>query len=97
MSTLPTACELPIILYNVPSRTGVSFTAETYQVLAENPKINGVKEASGNFSLLAHTRYAVRRRLLHLVRQRRPGGAHDVPGRQGRHLGGRPTSSPRSW
>lgn len=49
--------ELPIILYNVPSRTGVSFTAETYQVLAQNPKINGVKEASGNFSLLAHTRH----------------------------------------
>ncbi len=49
--------ELPIILYNVPSRTGVSFTAETYKVLSENPKINGVKEASGNFSLLAHTRF----------------------------------------
>ncbi|MEM5780348.1 MAG: 4-hydroxy-tetrahydrodipicolinate synthase, partial [Lawsonibacter sp.] len=49
--------ELPIIMYNVPSRTGVSFTAETYRVLSENPKINGVKEASGNFSLLAHTRY----------------------------------------
>ena len=49
--------ELPIILYNVPSRTGVSFTADTYKILSENPKINGVKEASGNFSLLAHTRY----------------------------------------
>lgn len=49
--------ELPIILYNVPSRTGVSFTAETYKTLSENPKFNGVKEASGNFSLLAHTRY----------------------------------------
>ena len=49
--------ELPIILYNVPSRTGVSFTAETYKALSGNPKINGVKEASGNFSLLAHTRF----------------------------------------
>lgn len=49
--------DLPIILYNVPSRTGVSFTAETYKTLSENPKFNGVKEASGNFSLLAHTRY----------------------------------------
>ena len=39
----------------VPSRTGVSFTAETYRHLAQNPQINGVKEASGNFSLLAHT------------------------------------------
>lgn len=49
--------DIPMILYNVPSRTGITFTAETYKVLSENPKINGVKEASGNFSLLAHTRF----------------------------------------
>ena len=49
--------DLPIILYNVPSRTGVSFTAETYRHLSQNPQFNGVKEASGNFSLLAHTRF----------------------------------------
>lgn len=48
--------ELPMILYNVPSRTGVSFTAETYRTLAQHPRVNGVKEASGNFSLISHTR-----------------------------------------
>lgn len=47
---------IPIILYNVPSRTGMSFTAETYRELAKHPNINGVKEASGNFSLACQTR-----------------------------------------
>ena len=47
--------DLPIILYNVPSRTGLSFTAETYQVLSRDPRINGVKEASGNLNLVSRT------------------------------------------
>ena len=48
--------DIPLILYNVPGRSGVSFTAETYRALSENPKINGVKEASGNLSLVTHAR-----------------------------------------
>ena len=39
---------VPIILYDVPSRTGVGITPETYAVLAEHPRIAAVKEASGN-------------------------------------------------
>ena len=46
-------CDLPIVLYNVPSRTGVSFTADTLYELSKHPNINGLKAASGNFSLLA--------------------------------------------
>lgn len=49
-------CKCPVILYNVPSRTGVSFTAQTYYELSKHPYINGAKEASGNFSLLAEAR-----------------------------------------
>ena len=46
-------CDLPIVLYNVPSRTGVCFTADTLYELSKHPNINGLKAASGNFSLLA--------------------------------------------
>lgn len=48
--------DIPVILYNVPSRTGIGIQAETYRVLSQHPNINGAKEASGNFSLIAETR-----------------------------------------
>lgn len=47
---------IPIILYNVPSRTGVNIQPETYAELAQHPNIAGVKEASGNFSQIQKTR-----------------------------------------
>lgn len=48
--------DIPMILYNVPSRTGIGICAESYRILSEHPNINGVKEASGDFSLIAAAR-----------------------------------------
>ena len=47
--------EIPMILYNVPSRTGIGISAQTYKTLSEHPNINGVKEASGDFTLIGKT------------------------------------------
>ena len=44
---------LPIIAYNVPSRTGVNIKPEHYERLLENENIVAVKEASGNLSQVA--------------------------------------------
>lgn len=41
------ATNLPIILYNVPSRTGLNINPETAKELSKLPRINGIKEASG--------------------------------------------------
>ena len=46
----------PVILYHVPSRTGVRCTAETYAALAKHPNIAGVKEAGGDLALVQKTR-----------------------------------------
>ncbi len=45
--------DAPIILYNVPSRTGVNIQPETYKELARHPNIVATKEASGDISAIA--------------------------------------------
>lgn len=47
------AVNLPILLYNVPSRTGVDIKPETVAALAKHPNIVAVKEANGNISSAA--------------------------------------------
>ena len=54
-SMLADATDKPIILYNVPSRTGVSIAPTTYAELAKHPNENGAKEASGNLSTIAES------------------------------------------
>ena len=47
------AVDLPIILYNVPSRTGCNIQPKTYEELCKHPNIVAAKEASGNISQVA--------------------------------------------
>jgi 4-hydroxy-tetrahydrodipicolinate synthase len=45
---LADACPRPLVLYNVPGRTGSNISAKTTLQLAQHPNICGIKEASGN-------------------------------------------------
>ena len=47
------ATDLPVILYNVPSRTGTNIALDTYLKLSEHPNIVATKEASGDISAIA--------------------------------------------
>ena len=49
----------PLILYNVPSRTGVNIEPLTYAKLADHPMISGIKEANGNISKIVETFHLV--------------------------------------
>lgn len=52
-TTVALSVTLPIIIYNVPGRTGVNILPSTLAELAKIPNIAGVKEASGNISQVA--------------------------------------------
>ena len=49
------ATELPMIVYNVPGRTGVNIQPATYEKLADHPRIVGIKEANGEISSVVAT------------------------------------------
>ncbi len=53
------AINIPIILYDVPSRTGVAIKTETYVELSKHPNIAAVKEANGDLSAILRLRAAV--------------------------------------
>ena len=47
------AGDLPIVVYNVPSRTGTNVPADVFLRLAEHPRVVAIKEASGNLEQIA--------------------------------------------
>ena len=47
-STIADSCDLPIVLYNVPGRTGTAIGIDTIARLSRNAKVLGVKEAAGS-------------------------------------------------
>lgn len=55
-SAIAGAVQIPIVLYNVPSRTGVDIPVSVYQQLSSIPKIAGVKEASPDITKIAKIR-----------------------------------------
>jgi len=55
-TTVADRVDVPMIVYNIPSRTGIGIKPETYKILSQHPNINGVKEASGDLSLFARSR-----------------------------------------
>ena len=57
-TTIADAVNIPLILYNVPSRTGVNIQVSTFVELAKHPRIVAVKEASGDLSAVAKIRHA---------------------------------------
>ncbi|MBQ1260066.1 MAG: 4-hydroxy-tetrahydrodipicolinate synthase [Clostridia bacterium] len=54
---------VPVILYNVPSRTGINIEPSTYEALADHENIVGIKEANGNLSKIVDTMARVRGKL----------------------------------
>ena len=52
-TAIANAIKIPVILYNVPSRTGMSFAIDTLKELAKVENIVAIKEASGNISYMA--------------------------------------------
>ncbi len=54
-TTLADSTDKPIILYNVPGRTGMNIEPSTYLALADHPNIAAIKEANGNISKIVET------------------------------------------
>jgi 4-hydroxy-tetrahydrodipicolinate synthase len=55
------ASSLPILVYNVPSRTGIEFSTDTIVALSALSKVQGIKDATGNVGRLSEQRVHIRK------------------------------------
>ena len=95
--TIAEATGLPMVVYNVPGRTGCDLLPDTIARLCDVPLVVGVKEATGNLQRAAQIIARVGDRLSHAVRRRRHGHAV-LRGRRPRlHLGGVERGARRTW
>ena len=62
-SAILDACDLPMILYNVPGRTGMTLSPQTAATLSKHPHTAGIKEASGSVSYAAELLHATEGKL----------------------------------
>ncbi len=59
------ATDLPVIVYNVPARTGLNMTAATYRAVADHPNIAGIKEASDDIKQISEMARLVQEKALY--------------------------------
>lgn len=62
-SAIADAIHIPVIMYNVPGRTGVNIAPETAKILADHPNIAAIKEASGNINQISEVARLTRGKL----------------------------------
>ena len=65
--TIANEVKLPVVLYNVPSRTNMTIEAETVETLSHNPYIVALKDATNDFDYMEEVKNALMKMNLHYI------------------------------